>query len=231
MRTAILITALTVLGISAQNSPTPATKQDSAEKARAAENLPPGSPSVPSSATDPATIAAPAAPSKTPTVVPGGQKVYIIGAEDVLKVIVWNNAGMSGDFVVRPDGAISVPLVGDVIAATHTPQEVEAMIREKLVEAKLINEPHVSVGVTAVHSKKYYINGEVNRPGAYDLVVPLTVLEGLVNAGGFKDFANRKKIRIQRGTKQFKFNYISVSHGKDLEQNIYLEPGDQIFVP
>ena len=138
---------------------------------------------------------------------PPSTAVYKIGAEDILKVGIWNNPNMSGEFPVRPDGAISIPLIGDVMVMDKTPQDVEAEITHKLVDGQLIRDPHVSVGLAAVHSKKYYINGEVNKPGAYDLVVPTTIMEGLVNAGGFRDFANTRKIRILRGEKEFKFNY------------------------
>jgi len=179
-------------------------------------------------AVDPAKMAAPAAATAAK---PPSTKVYIIGAEDVLRVGIWNNPNMSGDFTVRPDGAISLPLLGDVTVADKTPQEVEADITRKLVDGQLIRDPHVTVGLAAVHSKKYYIQGEVNKPGSYDLVVPTTVMEGLVNAGGFRDFANTRKIRVLRGNQEFKFNYNQVSHGKNREQNIYLEPGDQIIVP
>jgi polysaccharide export outer membrane protein len=138
---------------------------------------------------------------------------------------------MSGEFPVRPDGAISIPLLGDVMVALKTPQQVEEDIAHRLIEGQLLRDPHVSVGLTAVHSKKYYIQGEVNKPGSYDLVVPTTIMEGLVNAGGFRDFANTRKIRILRGSQQLRFNYNQVSHGKNREQNLYLEPGDQIIVP
>jgi len=89
--------------------------------------------------------------------------------------------------------------------------------------------------VVEVRSKKYYINGEVNKPGQYYLVTPTTVLEALNNAGGFRDFANKKKIRILRttaqGMKEFRFDYNSVIKGKKVEDNILLKPGDQIIVP
>jgi polysaccharide export outer membrane protein len=198
--------------------------------APAPQNTPPGASAHPAAGAtiDPAKMAAPAAATKA---APPSTKAYVIGAEDVLKVVIWNNAPMSGEFPVRPDGAISIPLIGDVMVADRTPQQVEEDISHRLVEGQLIRDPHVSVGLTAVHSKKYYIQGEVNRPGSYDLVVPTTIMEGLVNAGGFRDFANTRKIRILRGSQEFKFNYNQVSHGKNREQNIYLEPGDQIIVP
>jgi polysaccharide export outer membrane protein len=188
----------------------------------------PQTPAAAGATIDPATMAAPAAATKA---TPPSTKVYIIGAEDVLRIVIWNNAPMSGEFPVRPDGAISIPLLGDVMVALKTPQQVEEDIAHRLIEGQLLRDPHVSVGLTAVHSKKYYIQGEVNRPGSYDLVVPTTIMEGLVNAGGFRDFANTRKIRILRGSQELRFNYNQVSHGKNREQNIYLEPGDQIIVP
>jgi polysaccharide export outer membrane protein len=97
--------------------------------------------------------------------------------------------------------------------------------------AKLINNPDVSVSVSQVNSKKYYIDGEVFRPGEYKLITPTRVLAALSQAGGFRDFANTKKIRILRGSETFKFNYKDVSHGKHMEQNIFLENGDHIIVP
>jgi polysaccharide biosynthesis/export protein len=83
-----------------------------------------------------------------------------------------------------------------------------------------------------VRSKNYYLQGEVYKPGKYPLVVPTTISQALINAGGFRDFANKKDIRIQRvGVEKFiKFNYVEVSKGKHMEQNIYLKPDDQIYV-
>jgi polysaccharide export outer membrane protein len=200
------------------------------DSAAQAAPQPAASPTTQTTATtpDPIKLAAPAAATKA---TPPSTKVYMIGAEDVLRISIWNNAPMSGEFPVRPDGAISIPLLGDVMVAEKTPQQVEEEIAHRLIDGQLIRDPHVSVGLTAVHSKKYYIQGEVNRPGSYDLVVPTTIMEGLVNAGGFRDFANTRKIRILRGDRELHFNYNLVSHGKGREQNIYLEPGDQIIVP
>jgi polysaccharide export outer membrane protein len=84
--------------------------------------------------------------------------------------------------------------------------------------------------VMDVRSRKYYIDGEVGRPGQFALVTPTRVLEALSMAGGFREFANQKKITILRGSQTFKFNYKEVIRGKHLEQNIYLENGDHIIV-
>lgn len=233
MRTVLIATALagwSVCCLSAGVQEARAQESQQPAASPAPQN-PPGEASThpaAGAAIDPAKMAAPAAATKA---TPPSTRVYVIGAEDVLRVVIWNNAPMSGEFSVRPDGAISIPLLGDVMVAERTPQQVEEDITRRLVDGQLIRDPHVSVGLTAVHSKKYYIQGEVNKPGSYDLVVPTTVMEGLVNAGGFRDFANTRKIRILRGSQEFKFNYNQVSHGKNREQNIYLEPGDQIIVP
>lgn len=154
---------------------------------------------------------------------------YVIGPEDQLRVRVWREPDVSGEVTVRPDGKITLPLIGDLQAAGRTPQALAQNIMEKLSE--FLNRPEVTVEVRAVRSKKYYITGQVNRTGAFPLTVPTTVLEALSGAGGFQQWAKRKKIVILRGNKRFKFNYNEVIEGKNLEQNIYLENGDHIIVP
>lgn len=154
---------------------------------------------------------------------------YVIGAEDVLNVSVWHEAELSRPVIVRPDGKITLPLVGEITAAGLTLPQLTEIITAGL--KKFIISPEVTVSVQAVNSKKFYIQGEVLRPGAYPLVVPTTVMEGLANAGGFRDFANLRKISILRGTERLRFNYKEVRSGKHLEQNILLQPGDQIIVP
>ena len=155
-------------------------------------------------------------------------KDFIIGPEDMLIIRVWREPEISGQYVVRPDGKISLPLVNELPASGLTPEQLKASIVTSL--SRYINNPEVSISVGQVNSRKYYIQGEVNKPGSYPLVVPTTVLEALVNAGGFREFANTKKIIVLRGAQQFRFNYKEVTKGKHTEQNIKLEPGDQIIV-
>jgi polysaccharide export outer membrane protein len=162
-------------------------------------------------------------------------KAYVIGPEDVIKIEVWGDARLSGGFLVRPDGKISMNLIGDVVATGKTPEELGNDIGEKLKAGEFMRTPSVSVGIQEVRSKKYFLQGEVNKPGAVPLVVPTTVLEALVQAGGFRDFARKNKIRILRMKdgkhQEFHFDWNAVTKGKHLEQNIYLEPGDMIIVP
>jgi polysaccharide biosynthesis/export protein len=154
---------------------------------------------------------------------------FQIGAEDILFVQVWREPDFTRQVMVRPDGKITMPLIGEVVAAGLTPDQLTGNIAKGLAE--YLNKPEVLVSVLQVNSKKYYMNGEVNRPGVFPLVVPTRVLEALSAAGGFREFANTKNITILRKGERLKFNYKDVIKGKKLEQNIYLEPGDHIIVP
>lgn len=187
----------------------------------------PDTPKAPESTTAP-----PTAPGLKPSEMVG-QAVdptkYVLGPEDVIFISTWREADFTLALAVRPDGKITLPLIHDVQAAGLTPAELTAVLKEQL--GKYINNPDVTIIVEAVRSKKYYIDGEVNRPGMFALVGSLTVFEALSNAGGFKEFANPKRIRILRGSKKFRFNYKEVSNGKHMEQNIALENGDHIIVP
>jgi polysaccharide export outer membrane protein len=159
---------------------------------------------------------------------PVDPKTYKIGAEDVLRITVWREPELSGTVGVRPDGMVTVNLVGEVQVNGLTPMELAARLKEEF--GKLVNNPVVSVEVHQVKSKKYYVTGGVGRAGQYPLVVPTTVLEALTLAGGPSEWANKKRITILRGTKRFYFNWNDVIKGKNLQQNIYLENGDFIVV-
>lgn len=155
---------------------------------------------------------------------------YVIGSLDILDVQVWNDAKLSGYRDVRPDGVISMPLIGEIKADGLTVPELTAVIKAKLV-ASVMEDPEVTIQISRINSKKYTIFGGCARQGEFPLVAPTTVLDAFANCGGFKDFANLKKIYILRGTQRFPFNYKDVSQGKHMEQNIRLHNGDRIFVP
>jgi polysaccharide export outer membrane protein len=154
---------------------------------------------------------------------------YKIGPADVLNVKVWNEEKFSGLVVVHQDGKITIPLIGEVQAGDTTPRDVETALSQALT--KYVVKPLVTVTVQEVQSKRYYLDGMVNRPGEYQLVVPTTILEAISRAGGLQDFANKKKIYILRSDKKLPFNYKDVINGKNMDQNIRLEPGDHIYVP
>lgn len=153
---------------------------------------------------------------------------YSIGPEDVLFIQVWREQDFTRTLAVRPDGKITMPLLGDLQAAGLTPIQLTKELTDKL--AQYVNHPDVTITVEQVRSKKYYIDGGVSRPGEYSLVTPIRVLEALSKTGGFQEFADKKHITILRGNKTFKFNYLEVIRGKHMEQNIFLENGDHIIV-
>lgn len=156
-------------------------------------------------------------------------KTYLIGPEDVLMIRVWREPELSGPVAVRPDGMISLPLLSDVQAGGLTPDKLAENLKQGF--GKFVTEPEVMVQVSAVRSKKYFVIGEVGRPGQYELVVPTTVSQALSIAGGFREYADKKHILILRGPKRYEFNYNDWMKGKNLGQNILLESGDQIVVP
>jgi polysaccharide export outer membrane protein len=157
------------------------------------------------------------------------QEKYQIGTEDLLFIRVWREPDFTLPVAVRPDGKITMPLIGEVQAAGQSPLQFTATLKQLL--AQFLNNPDVSVFVTEVRSKKFYIDGEMNRPGWFALVTPTSVLEALSRGGGFREFANTKKIRVLRGGEIRHFNYREVTNGKHLEQNIAVENGDHIIVP
>jgi polysaccharide export outer membrane protein len=158
---------------------------------------------------------------------------YIIGADDVLDISVWKEPDVSRSVPVRPDGKISLPLVSDVQAAGLTPSQLAADLTTRL--KKFLNDPQVTVIVTAINSRRIYIVGEVARPGAFPLLPNMTVLQALADAGGFTTFANTKKIHILRMINgkqtEFPFEYREVLEGNKTSENITLLPGDEIVVP
>ena len=182
--------------------------------------------------TDPARMAAPKAGSPRKANAAVDDKSYVLGAEDQIGVMVNNSQEFNGTHLIRPDGRITVNLIGEVEAAGLTPEELTESLKEKI--KKYVLDPDVTVSVLSINSKRFFIQGEVNRPGEYKLVVPTKILEALVNAGGFRDFAKTKDIVVIReeagATQRLHFNYKDVIKGKHLEQNIYLKPGDIIVV-
>lgn len=183
--------------------------------------------------------APPEKPPEAPKVLPGSipsdatgapvdPKTYVIGPEDILYISVFHETELSRPVAVRPDGKITMPLIGDLQAAGLTPERFSAQLKQAL--STFINNPDVTVSLGQVNSKRYTIAGEVLRPGPFPLVVATKVFDAL-SIAGFKDFANPKKVIIIRGDKRIKFNYKDVLHGKHLETNIFLEPGDTIIVP
>jgi len=226
MRAFSLAALMLALGVAApcqtaqQTAPAPQEAAPAAQQpAPAAQQAPAPEPAKP----------APAGPAKAPA---AGSAVdndtYILGAEDVITVRVWREQDLSGPHTIRPDGKITMPLIKEIQAAGLTPNKVAEAITAAL--SKFVNSPDVAVSVDDVRSRRYFVDGEINRPGAYPLATPTTAFEAITMAGGFREFANKKHIVILRGDKRIKFNWSEVLKGKNLSQNINLENGDRIMV-
>lgn len=158
---------------------------------------------------------------------------YLLGIGDVLQVTVWREPEISLQAVVRPDGMITVPLIGDALADGHTTEQLASDIAARLKE--FLREPRVTVIVVEVRSKYFYVVGEIIHPGSYPLLQPTTVLQGLSLSGGFREFANTKKIYLLRNHNgqlhRVPFRYNEVVQGRNTEQQILLRHGDTIVVP
>jgi polysaccharide export outer membrane protein len=159
---------------------------------------------------------------------------YKIGADDVLTINVWHEPEVSRNVPVRPDGNISLPLLGDVHAAGLTPTQLrnELQVRFSLY----LKNPSVSVIVAEIRSQRINILGQVGRPGTYPLIPPMTVIDAIAAAGGLKEFAKPKKIYVLRtlanGQRQrIKFDYNDVLKGKRGSKDLLLQTLDTVVVP
>ena len=179
----------------------------------------------------PATATAPQAQA-APAPVDTDANRYVIGADDSLQVTVWQEPSISGTFPVRPDGMISLVLVGDIPAAGLTPMHLAHDITLKL--KKFIQDPVVSVVVAAVKSQRVYLVGEVAHAGPIVLIPGMTPLQAIAEGGGLSPYANGKHIYILRGPQgqqtKIPFNYKLALKG-DNHQDVPLLSGDTIVVP
>ncbi len=163
---------------------------------------------------------------------------FLIGPEDVLVVTVWRNQELSREVIVRPDGKISLPLLGDIIAAGLTAQALSKQIADGLVE--FMSTPTVSVQVKEINSYHVFVVGEVSRPGKIPLKSFTSVIQGISLAGGFTTFASRNNVHVLRMVKNgqgeprqvmIPVPYTDIVKGRNLEANFILKAGDVIVVP
>ena len=160
---------------------------------------------------------------------------YIIGPEDMLEIAVWKNAELSKKVMVRPDGRISLPLIGDVMATGRTPTELTDEISKRLREYK--ENPTVSIVVEGVNSYNVFVIGEVSKPGKFPLKTKTTLLQALAIAGGFTQVAVRNKMMLFRlgedgkGQEKLKLAYDDIVLRDATDQNLELKPGDTLVIP
>lgn len=156
---------------------------------------------------------------------------YVLGSSDVIHVAVWKEPDLSQTAVVRPDGKISLPLVGEIAIAGSTVPEAQTIVADRL--RSLLTSPQVTITVVEIHSRQVYITGEIGRPGAYPLAASMNVLQLIASAGGLTEYAHKKAIYILRASARqpIHFNYNNVVRGKSQEQNVQLTPGDTVVIP
>lgn len=160
---------------------------------------------------------------------------YILGAGDVLDVMVYGEPEISRTVFVRIDGRISLPLAGEVKASGSSPAGLAERITEKL--ERFLEEPEVAVILAESRSKVYYILGQVASPGEYPITRKVTVIQAIARAGGFREWAKKDRIMIVSGPEDEKEEKISYfNYDKFLKQdaegrNTVIQPGDTIVIP
>ncbi len=173
-----------------------------------------------------------AKPSAPPAVCAASGESYVIGPSDVITVTVWKEPNLSGNLLVRPDGMISMSLLGDIQASGMNPLQLSDQIKTKL--KRYIQNPNVTVVLTQINSKKVFLLGEVEKKGPVDMTPGMTVLQAIASAGGLTDFANTRKIYILRDEggnhQRIAVRYKEALKGNN-ELNLILKSGDTIVVP
>ncbi len=158
---------------------------------------------------------------------------YTVNPGDVLSITVWKEEDLQRQIIIRPDGAFSFPLAGEIPAENKSIEQIRQMVTERL--EKYIPDPVVTVAVENLGGNKVYVIGQVNRPGEFPATGQVDVMQALSMGGGMTPFAQLGDIRILRRENgkltAIRFDYKDVEKGKRLHQNIILEPGDVVVVP
>ena len=162
---------------------------------------------------------------------PAIDEEYRLGPGDKLRIEVYKDPQLSQSAQIRPDGKITLPLIGDVAASGQTPLELRDSIAASLKE--FITNPTVTVIVVEALASQVFVMGEVTHPGPVQLHGPTTILQVLAVAGGFKEFANTKDVRVMRstanGVQTLRFNYKDAVNGD--AKPLFLRSGDTVIVP
>lgn len=186
-----------------------------------------GAAATPGGATAPESDGAAAAPERDGA---AASAAYRLGPEDVIEVFVWKEPELSTSATVRPDGRITLPLVGELMASSKTVAELEEQITARLTS--YIELPVVTVSVSAINSPKIAILGEVHRPGRYVIPQRTTVLDAVAMGGGFTEYAKRDRVMVLRktptGVERIRVNVKQLLH--DGGDPVYLQPGDTVHV-
>lgn len=158
---------------------------------------------------------------------------YVLHEGDMLEISVWKEEGLARELMVAPDGNISFPLIGQIMAKGRSVQGLEQDMAKRL--STFIPEPSITVILKGAAGSKFYVIGKVNRPGEFPLLGPTSVLQALSVAGGMTTFADVNDIKVirHRDGQQttLPFRYGDIEEGESLKQNIQLVSGDVVVVP
>jgi len=158
---------------------------------------------------------------------------YRIGPEDVLHISVWKEEDLDRKVLVRPDGGVSFPLVGDIQVSGRTPLEVQDEIRSRL--QRYVPDAEVTVSVDKISGYTVFVLGEVNNPGQFTLGRYVDVVQALTLAGGTTPYASERNMQVLRRQDgkevTYSFDFRDIKRGRQLEQNIILQSGDVVVVP
>ena len=161
---------------------------------------------------------------------------YVVGIDDRLNINIWKNEQLSTSVVVRPDGTITMPLIGDLEANGKTPSQLRVEIGKRLAEYVKLESSEITVAVGEVNSYRLTVSGEVVRPGVVQSRVYLSVAEAIAQAGGFTRFADRDKITLNRrdaegNIRRIPIVYKFIEDGSHPEMNLVLLAGDSLHIP
>jgi len=161
---------------------------------------------------------------------------YVLGPSDVLRINVWKTPDLSGEATVRPDGTISLPLIGDLRAGGRTSSQIRAEIAQRMVTFVKDESAIVTVSVLTINSYRFVVSGNVEKAGAYSANHYVTVSEAIALAGGPNRFATPDETVIirtdaGRGKHRIPIDYPSILNGTHPEQDLPLLPGDMLYVP
>ena len=198
---------------------------------------------APATATAPATAAAPAPPPvfASPYDRDSLAEEYRIAPGDMLQIFVWREPDLSREVRVRTDGLVTVPLLGDVAAVNKTPQGLSAELAQQL--GRFVTSPTVTITIVYSSTQRFFVVGQVTKPGEFPLLGRTTLLQALALAGGFQEFAKTEEVKIIRQdvalaegryrTRELVLpaNYKALAQGQNLHQDFVLKPGDVIVVP
>lgn len=165
------------------------------------------------------------------------QREYVLGVADSLDINVWKNPELSTRVVIRPDGTITMPLIGDLHAAGNTPSELKGQIESRLANYIKLEGTEITIAVTNAASYRFTVSGEVGSPGIFNSAYYVTVAEAIALAGGFSRFASRDRIKLMRRdpktgeVREIPIDYTRIESGERMDMNLVLMSGDSLYVP